>query len=374
MRKFTDKEILDRVEQLPTFKGWRDGIYDVWIRSAADKFDAFDDKGFTYICSADGQRPKFVMAREGTTNAGSYGLKHFDEYNHLGCAVLKSNCMVYGSHTYGLHRGKKPAYRQSKGFPYYRDNNRNERAEEIGKVYTDIIGANIHRAGVDSTVIKNWSTACIVTGNESKFLQFLDYMKSKGKPSLTLVILKEWQVGDPPLKGSAAVPAGGKPDSLTENVPNANQSSGAGNDTNSAAQPPTDLAIEQTVVETSEGQSATSTTTKNEQDVNTSVVVSSATYQGVGFIGALKKDFAVVGGGNLSFQTLQEYATQASGWPPWVISIITKLATLIAVIGACWLLFRLTHYVIWKIGDWKRQQTEATINSDITKKNVEWYG
>lgn len=173
---------------------------------------------------------------------------------------------------------------------------------------------------------------------------------------------------------SAAEPAGGKPDSLTENVPNANQSSGAGNDTNSAAQPPTDLAIEQTVVETSEGQSATSTTTKNEQDVNTSVVVSSATYQGVGFIGALKKDFAVVGGGNLSFQTLQEYATQASGWPPWVISIITKLATLIAVIGACWLLFRLTHYVIWKIGDWKRQQTEATINSDITKKNVEWYG
>src|SRR5688572_26123863 len=162
MRSFTDEEVLARVSSLPTFEGFPNGPMDVWIRSAADVFDSFDDKAFSYECYGDTKPPKFVMARAGTTNAGSYGLKHFEDYNNLGCAVLKSDVIVYDSHVSGLHKGK-PAYRQKKGFPYFRDKNRNERAEEIGKEYDDVILANVHRAGQNSTVIKNWSTACLVT-------------------------------------------------------------------------------------------------------------------------------------------------------------------------------------------------------------------
>ncbi|HKP70604.1 MAG TPA: hypothetical protein VJV05_15055 [Pyrinomonadaceae bacterium] len=196
MRSFTDEEVLARVSSLPTFKGFPNGPLDVWIRSSADTFDSFDDKAFTYECYGEAKPPKFVMARAGTTNAGSYGLKHFDDYNHLGCAVLKSDIIVYDSHTSGLHKGK-PAYRQVKGFPYFRDNNCNERAEEIGKEYEDVIFANVHRAGVNSTVIKNWSTACLVTANLTKFLDWLKWMN---KRPLTVAILKEWPVGAPALK------------------------------------------------------------------------------------------------------------------------------------------------------------------------------
>jgi hypothetical protein len=191
MRAFTDSEIIKRVEGLPTFEGWKPGIYDIWVRSKADKFDAFDDKGFTYQVKQPGDTPTFIMARNGTTNAGSYGLKHFEQYNHAGCAVLKSDTIVYNSHVYGLHHGK-PAYREAKPFPYFRDANRNERAEEIGPEFHDIIGANVHRAGVNSTVIKNWSTACLVTANLAKFLAWLDFMIKQGKPPLTVCILKEW--------------------------------------------------------------------------------------------------------------------------------------------------------------------------------------
>lgn len=193
MRSFTDEEVIARVESLPTFQGWKKGVYDVWIRSAADKFDAFDDKAFTYQATKDGEQPKFIMARNGTTNAGSYGLKHFSDYNHLGCAVLKADTMVYDSYKFGLHKGKHEAYRQVKGFPYFRDDNRNERAEEIGPEYNDIIFANIHRAGQNSTTIKNWSVACMVTANLAKFLAWLDFLKKQGKPPVTLVILKEWK-------------------------------------------------------------------------------------------------------------------------------------------------------------------------------------
>ena len=191
MRTFTDSEVLTRVSQLPTFKGFPKGPMDVWIRSAADEFDSFDDKAFTYECYGDTKTPKFIMARNGTTNAGSYGLKHFEAYNHLGCAVLKSDVIVYNSHAYGLHKGK-PAYRQARPFPYCRDNNRNDRAEELPPEYSDIIFANVHRAGVDSTVIKNWSTACLVTANLKKYLDWLKWMN---KRPLTVCILKEWPAG-----------------------------------------------------------------------------------------------------------------------------------------------------------------------------------
>lgn len=204
MREFTDEEVLARVKSLSTFKGFPSGPMDVWIRSSADKFDSFDDKAFTYECFGDTKTPKFVMARGGTTNAGSYGLKHFDDYNHLGCAVLKSDIIVYDSHTNGLHKGK-PAYRQAKGFPYFRDNNKNERAEEIGKEYDDIIYANVHRAGQNSTVISNWSTACLVTANLTRFL---DWMKYMNKRSLTVCILKEWAAGtESTTVAAAAAPA-----------------------------------------------------------------------------------------------------------------------------------------------------------------------
>jgi putative chitinase len=205
MRTFTDEEVLARVRALPSFKGFPTGPLDVWIRSEADAFDSFDDKAFTYECYGDSKPPKFIMSRVGTTNAGSYGLKNFGEYNHLGCAVLKSDVIVYDSHRYGEHK-KKPAYRQAKGFPYFRDNNRNEKAEEIGPEYNDIILANVHRAGQNSTVIKDWSTACLVTANLTKFLDWLKWMN---KRPLTVCILKEWPAGAPsPAVAAAAVGLG----------------------------------------------------------------------------------------------------------------------------------------------------------------------
>jgi hypothetical protein len=190
MRKFTDDQIIAKVEALPTFKGWHRGMYDVWVRSDADEYDKFDDKGFTYEVKEDDATPIFRLGRMGTTNAGSYGLKHYYKYNADGCAVLKSDCMVYESHKWGYHRNKI-AYRQIKAFPYYRDTNKNEKAEETGLVHNDVIYANIHRAGVNSTWINNWSVACIVTQTLAKFNQFMKLMESKGKPNLTLVILKE---------------------------------------------------------------------------------------------------------------------------------------------------------------------------------------
>lgn len=193
LRAYTDAEVLKRVEtHARGFDEWKDGWYEIFIRAAADKYDEFDDVAFTYQV-IDGV-PHFRMRRTVTTNAGSFGLLHFDTYNPLGCAVLQSDRFVRDSYGFGFHKFKKnnPCYRQIKSWFFYRDGNRNKRAEEIGEVFFGIIGANIHRVRGFARWIKNWSVACLVTQSEKEFDAWLDMMVKAGKPLLSVAILKEF--------------------------------------------------------------------------------------------------------------------------------------------------------------------------------------
>lgn len=190
--QYSDQQLIDRVQSHANgFNGWEKGVYLIAVRSRADVVDVFDDKGYLFVCPADGGRPVFNSVVTCTTNAGSDGLRHFDDIYHLrGCAVLKSDQIVYNSHLKGLHKGYV-AYRQSKPFPYFRDPNKNDKAEEIGPEHNDIIFADVHRANPKriSTVIKNWSIACIVMNDPDQFNAFMAFMN--GRP-LSLCILKEF--------------------------------------------------------------------------------------------------------------------------------------------------------------------------------------
>jgi hypothetical protein len=87
--------------------------------------------------------------------------------------------------------------------------------------------------------------------------------------------------------------------------------------------------------------------TKNEQSVTEPAKVTAPEpYMGVGFWGVIKRDLAAATGGNLTFSSLAEYAQQASGWPEWVVGILSKLAigVLIATFG--YFLFRVVHYLV----------------------------
>lgn len=189
VRSYTDQELLDRVHALPSGSGPQlGGIVDIWVRSAEDEYNKFDDKVYTFDCT-DFLHPKFVMTCTGTTNAGAEGLKRFDKYNREGCAVLKADELVYQSHAYGLHKGQYPAYRQVKPFPYYRDNDKDDKAEEIGEIHMDMIGANCHKAGWFSTEIGGWSVACLVRNRQSEYEAWMKFMS---KRPLTVCILKEF--------------------------------------------------------------------------------------------------------------------------------------------------------------------------------------
>lgn len=120
---------------------------------------------------------------------------------------------------------------------------------------------------------------------------------------------------------------------------------------NSEAPTPTEGTIETTKID---GQAVIEKTTDTPGTVE---LPPQEDYKGIGLFAVLKKDITAVGGGNLSFQSLQVYAEQASGWPPWIISLITKVATIAIVLGIAWLVFRFAHYVVWKVGGCSQKDT-----------------
>lgn len=188
---YTDTQLIERVEGLAGFKGWKPGVYLVAVRSSADIPDAFDDKAYVFEC-VEGQKPRFFMVASCTTHPGVDVLQNFAaKYNAAGAPVLASDQIVYDSHLYGLHQGKYAAYRQSKPMDYFRDTDRDAKAEEIGNRQNGVVMANVHRASPDheSVINKNWSAGCIVMNNPAKFAGFMAFMN---KRPLTVCILKQF--------------------------------------------------------------------------------------------------------------------------------------------------------------------------------------
>lgn len=191
VKAYKDSEIIARVEQLPTFAGWKKGKYDIWIRSQEDEFDKFDDKAYCFEVKTQGEKPIFIAVHSGTTNAGAQGLKNFEKYGNTRCAILKSDYMVQDSHTYRKHKGEYYAYCQDKPWPYWEDSNHDERADEIGVLIVGkVIGANDHAAGNNSSQIGGWSIACLVRNVKKQFDEFMTWMNED--KYVTVVILKEW--------------------------------------------------------------------------------------------------------------------------------------------------------------------------------------
>ena len=195
--KYTDQQLINQVEREALgFDGWKKGAYDIWVRkndTPAD-MDKFNDKVYSFVVPEEGATPVFKMVCTGTSHAGSYGLKNWREYNSKGCAVLRSNTIVYESHVWGRHKNYT-AYRQAKPFPYFRDDDCDNLAEEIGPVYWDIIFANCHRAAAqgESVRIYNWSVACLVRNNAAQWFKWLGFMdKEMKRAPLSVCILKEF--------------------------------------------------------------------------------------------------------------------------------------------------------------------------------------
>lgn len=187
VRAYKAYELLNRVRKLDSFKKLPKDYWILGVQSNEDTFNEFDDK--FYLFKGD----RFIMVTPGTTNAGTTGLLNYDLYNKRGCLIVKTNEWYYGLWKFGYHKGRMPALKQIEPIKYYRDWNKNKRAEEYGKLYEGLRGVNFHTALYQKILsftrkwIGGWSVGCQVVNNLSKYYKILDLVKKQDSVSYCLI-------------------------------------------------------------------------------------------------------------------------------------------------------------------------------------------
>lgn len=187
VKGYTDKALLDRVKSLEDFRYIPSDYWILGVQSQEDGFDLFDDKFYLF------HGEKFVTVTSGTTNPGKSGLFNWIKYHRKGVAVWKTDQWAYKVWKGGLHRGRMKALRQIRPVFFFRDNNANKRAEQIGKEYHDTRGFNFHTVSYNkfSNYIKSkiggWSVGCQVVNNVDKYYEILSYTEDQHNVSYCLI-------------------------------------------------------------------------------------------------------------------------------------------------------------------------------------------
>ena len=191
MKTYKIQELLTKVEKLPSFKAIPDNYWILGIQSQEDKFNQFDDVFFLFLDR------KLIFTLTGTTNAGITGLQNYTSYTKSGgCAIVKTEEWYYDLWKHGLHKGKLKALVQNQPIKFFRDWNKNTKAEEIGKMYIGTIGVNFHASTYKyktnwiTKLIGGWSVACQVSNNVDEYYKLLSLVSTQ--KTISYCLIKEY--------------------------------------------------------------------------------------------------------------------------------------------------------------------------------------
>jgi peptidoglycan hydrolase-like protein with peptidoglycan-binding domain len=121
-----------------------------------------------------------------TTDPGKKGVIQFG--NPAGVARMVPG-QYTESHALGLHKGQYQALRQQKPVKVYRDANRDLTYDET-TIQEGLFGINIHKAGVDSTLVENWSEGCQVFKTAAHFEAFMELCRNSGQRAFTYTLVE----------------------------------------------------------------------------------------------------------------------------------------------------------------------------------------
>jgi hypothetical protein len=113
-----------------------------------------------------------------TCDPGKKGVQQF--HNKNGVARLVPG-QYRGAYALSLHQGKYEAVCQRlQEVTVWRDDNKDLTFDEV-KQDTGMFGINIHKSGVDSTWVENWSEGCQVFKRVKDFNEFISICKKAAK-------------------------------------------------------------------------------------------------------------------------------------------------------------------------------------------------
>ena len=185
MAKYT-KEQIEKAVKAKGYQWFEDKLNIVGVRNSAtgkSVSNAFDDV-ITLSRKVNGVWEYYEWMN--TTDPGTKGVKEYK--NAAGVARLVPGQYI-DSHALGLHQGKYEALKQQKSVKVYRDANRDMNYDET-KIDEGVFGINIHKAGVDSTYVENWSEGCQVFKRIADFDKFMDICKKSLQKSFTYTLIE----------------------------------------------------------------------------------------------------------------------------------------------------------------------------------------
>lgn len=174
----TNKENLENVIKSKNYSWFENGNYNLNIIAIrkTDKdnkvTNIFDDY-ITLTFKVNGIWKVFQW--EATTDPGNKAMIKYSNPN--GVAKLIPG-QYKSSYEIRKHQNKYEALCQKYGkvLKVWRDKTK-DYIFDYGKEFTDAGGINIHKAGVNSTLVENWSEGCLVFKKEKDFNEFMKYVK-----------------------------------------------------------------------------------------------------------------------------------------------------------------------------------------------------
>ncbi len=191
VKSYKDKELLEKVKSLSSFKDIPSGYWLLGVRSNEDTPNRFDDKIYLF------KGEELILVTSATTNPGTPTLKQFEKVNKAGAAVLKADLWYHNLWKYGKHNGKIEALLQlGNSVQVYRDTDRDEKSEEQGDLQNGYFGINFHPNTYDITAdntgatIGWWSAGCQVVNDMDKYRDMIKLLKTE--KSVSYCLLKEF--------------------------------------------------------------------------------------------------------------------------------------------------------------------------------------
>jgi len=191
VRAYTDKELLQRVKELNSFKEIPSGYWLLGVRSSEDEPNRFDDKIYLF------KGEQFVDVTSCTTNPGTTVLRNYSKFNAKGAAVVVADEWYYGVWRKGKHQGKIDALVQiGSKIKVWRDGDKDDKSEESLIQQEGFFGINFHPNTYDinakstGSLINGWSAGCQVVNNMEKYRKFINLIPAA--TSITYCLLNEF--------------------------------------------------------------------------------------------------------------------------------------------------------------------------------------
>jgi len=115
------------------------------------------------------------------------------EFLHAAVRAVLAEGQHLNAWVIGKHKGMYEALVQYAPLPVYRDNNKNNKSEQIGKPIYGQYGINQHRANANaiSKIIDKWSAGCQVRNNPKEYEEFMNLCKNSGVKYFSCILFNE---------------------------------------------------------------------------------------------------------------------------------------------------------------------------------------